>query len=184
MDEHTPWSLGALLVAGHPPLGGACSLSSLRDEVRTVPMGGRVERRLELLMQGNSPQCPRGSFSFWEKSSCSFLWLPPYKEGPVLSHSPPLQLGQGLCRSGSHTAQLSTCLGQHLGLPGFSTSYLFPSLRLQATRSLTVFLRPYLAGEGTLNLALSRKSCGRPGRGGPGTAVALVPTLVPGIFFS
>ena len=32
----------------------------------------------------------------------------PYKEGPVLSHSPPLQLDQGLSRSGSHTAQLST----------------------------------------------------------------------------
>ena len=31
----------------------------------------------------------------------------PYKEGPVLSHSPPLQLDQGLSRSGSHSAQLS-----------------------------------------------------------------------------
>ena len=32
----------------------------------------------------------------------------PYKEGPVLSHSPPLQLDPGLSRSGTHTAQLST----------------------------------------------------------------------------
>ena len=93
-------------------LPGACSLSSLRDEVRTVPMGGRVERRLELLMQGNSPKCPRGSFSFWEKSSCSILWLPPCKEGLVLSHSPPLQLVRGLSGSGSHVAQLSTLLSQ------------------------------------------------------------------------
>ena len=29
-------------------------------------MGGGVERRLELLLQGNSLKCPRGSFSFWE----------------------------------------------------------------------------------------------------------------------
>ena len=57
------------------------------------PKGGGVERRLELLLQGNSPKCPRGSFSFWEKSSCLILWLPPYKEGPDVSHSPPLQLG-------------------------------------------------------------------------------------------
>ena len=57
--------------------------------------------------------CPRVSFSFWEKSSCSFLWLPPYKEGPDLSHSPPLQLGQGLSGSGSYAAQLSTLLSQH-----------------------------------------------------------------------
>ena len=31
----------------------------------------------------------------------------PYKEGPVLSHSPPLQLDQGLSGLGLHTAQLS-----------------------------------------------------------------------------
>ena len=70
-----------------------------------------------MLLQGNSPKCPRGSFSFWEKSSCSILWLPPYKEGPDLSHSPPLQLGWGLCGSGSHAAKLSTFLGQPLGSP-------------------------------------------------------------------
>ena len=114
VGAHTPRLLGTLPVAGHPPLCGAYSLSSLQNEVRTFPlMGGRVDRRLELLLQGNSPKCPRGSFSFWEKSSCSLLCLPPYKEGPVLSHSPPLQLGQGLSGSGSHAAQLSTLLGQH-----------------------------------------------------------------------
>ena len=80
-----------------------------------------MEWRLELLLQGNSPKCPRGFFSFWEKSSCSILWLPPYKDGPVLSHSPLLQLGRGLSGSGSHTAQLSTLFSQRpqvsLGLP-------------------------------------------------------------------
>ena len=70
------------------------------------------------------------------------------------------------------------------GLPGFSTSSLFPSLRLQATRSLTVLLRPCLAGEGAVNPALSQESCRRPGRGGPGAAAALVPALVPGTFLS
>ena len=32
----------------------------------------------------------------------------PYKEGPVLSHSPPLQLDLGLSGSGPHMTQLST----------------------------------------------------------------------------
>ena len=72
--------------------------------MHSPPKGGGVERRLELLLQGNSPKCPRGSFSFWEKSSCSILWHPPYKEGPDLSHSPLLQLGQGLSGSGLHTS--------------------------------------------------------------------------------
>ena len=54
------------------------------------------------MLQGNSLKCPRGSFSFWEKSSCSLLWL-----GPVLSHSPPLLLGRGLSVPGSQAAQLS-----------------------------------------------------------------------------
>ena len=57
-----------------------------------------VGRRLELLLQENSPNSPRVSlFSLFlfEK----FLLLKPaapYKEGPVLSHSPPLQLDRGL----------------------------------------------------------------------------------------
>ena len=42
------------------------------------------------------------------------------------------------------------------GLPGFSTSSLFPSLRLQATRSLTVLFRPCLTGEVAINPALSK----------------------------
>ena len=49
-----------------------------------------------------------------------------------------------------------------VGLP--TTSSLFPSLRLQATRSLSVLLKPCLAGEGAVNPALSQESCGRPGR--------------------
>ena len=85
-----------------------------------------MERRLELLLQGNSPKCPRGSFSFWEKSSCSLLWPSPYKEGPDLSHSPPLQLGRGLSGSGSHAAHLSTLLGQRLWSPWVFLFVLIP----------------------------------------------------------
>ena len=59
---------------------------------------------------------PEGLFLFG-KSSCSIVQLPPYKEGPVLSHSPPLQLGQGLSGSGSDAAQLSTLLSQCLQSP-------------------------------------------------------------------
>ena len=59
-----------------------------------------------MLLQENSPKCPRGLFLF-EKilllNSAS-----PYKEGPVLSHSLPLQLDWGLSGSGPHMAQLST----------------------------------------------------------------------------
>ena len=108
------------------------------------------------MLQGNSPKCPRGSFYFWEKSSCSLLCLPPYKEGPVLSHSPPLQLAQGLSGSGSHMPNFQLSLSSAPSLPGFSTSSLFPSLGLQATRSLTVLLRPCLAGEGALTQLFPR----------------------------
>ena len=163
-------------VAGHPPLVGACSLSP--------PKGGGVERRLELLLQGNSPKCPRGSFSFWEKSSCSILWLPLYKEGPVLSHSPPLQLGRGLSGSGSHTAQLSTLLSQHPWSPWVYHFVLIPHPATSGNQVSTVLLRPCLAGEGAVNPALSQESCGRPRTGGSGAAATLVPVLVPGTFLS
>ena len=89
----------------------------------------------------------------------------PYKEGPVLSHSPPLQLDWGLSRSGPNTAQLSTLPSRYTRslwvyhLHGFTTLSLFPSLRLQASRSLSVLLKPYLAGERAVNSALSQESC-------------------------
>ena len=93
----------------HSPVNSQCALSPVGAatpwSTRTlpVPAGGQVERRLELLLQGNSPKCPKGLFLLGK-----ILLLPPYKERPVLSHSPPLQLDQGLSRSGSHAAQLST----------------------------------------------------------------------------
>ena len=57
---------------------------------------------------GKFPKVFLRVYFFLEKSSCSILPLPLYKEEPILSHSPPLQLDQGLSRSGPHTAQLST----------------------------------------------------------------------------
>ena len=112
--------MGTLPVAGHPPPGGACSLSSLRDEVWTLPSGcaqspdGWVaEWRGEWsCCCWGIPQNALRVFFFLGKSSCSILWLPPYKEGHILSHTPPLQLGRRLSGSGSHMAQLSTLLSQ------------------------------------------------------------------------
>ena len=143
-----------------------------------------MEGRLELLLQGNSPKCPRGSFSFWEKSSCLILWLPLYKEGPDLSHSPPLQLGRGLSRSGSHTAQLSTLLSQHLWSPWVFHFVLIP---------LPDFRQPGLSQccsglvwqqMGPLTWLSPRSPAAGPARGWPGAAATLVPVLVPGTFLS
>ena len=162
----------------HSPVNSQCALSPVGAatpwSTRTlpVPAGGQVERRLELLLQGNSPKCPKGLFLLGK-----ILLLPPYKERPVLSHSPPLQLDQGLSRSGSHTAQLSTLPSYPPpGLHGFITSSLFPSLRFQATRSVLVLLKPCFAREGSVSSALSQESCGRPSR--------CRPALVPGTFLS
>ena len=69
------------------------------------------------IASGEFPKVSPRVFFFWGKSSCSILHLPPYKEGPVLSHSPPLQLDWGLSGSASHTAQLSTLPSQRLQSP-------------------------------------------------------------------
>ena len=131
---------------------------------------------------GEFPKLPQCLFHF-EKI---LLLNPatPYKERPVLSHSPPLQLdwdcqGQGPTWPNSPLSPASAhCLC------GFTSLPLFPSLRLQATRSLLVLLKPCLAGEGDINLAASQESCVRPVMLWPGAAVALVPVLVPGTFLS
>ena len=105
----SPWCLGFGLLPPTTP------------QERQV--GCRVQRRLELLLQGNSPKCPRGSFSFLEnspaQSRCSIqgracpLTQPtsPARPGTVQSaptvsmclplrpYSPPCNFKQpGLCR--------------------------------------------------------------------------------------
>ena len=74
---------------------------------------------------GEFPKVPRRVFFFFEKI---ILLNPaaPYKEGPVLSHSPPLQLDQELSRSGPHMAQFSTLPSQHHGFSVFTTYSPYP----------------------------------------------------------
>ena len=112
-------------------LSGACGLTSLLDEVWTLPgehspwslrtlhrwLGGE---ETGAVAAGEFPKVPPRVFFFLGKS-CSILQLCLYKEGPVLSHSPPLQLDWGLSRSGPHTAQLSTLPSLRHGLCGFTT---------------------------------------------------------------
>ena len=177
---------------------GACGLRSLRVALSPCFRFGLAAPHTPVGAPGGQP----GGEGDW--SSCcrripqsapeglflleKFLLLnpaAPYKEGHVLSPSPPLWLDRGLSGSGPHMAQLSTLPSWHPQSPCvYHTSSFFPSLRLQATRSLSVLLKPCLAGEGTISLALSQESCDRPGGCGPGAAVALVPTLVPGTFLS
>ena len=125
VSAHSPRSVCTLPgLCIHSP-GSACGLSSLQDEVCTLPnqcahcLDGQVAgwRGDWSFAAGNSPKCSQGSFLCVEgESSCSILCLLLYKEGPVLSHSPPLQLNHRLSRSGSHTTRLSTLPRQHPGL--------------------------------------------------------------------
>ena len=102
------------------------------------------------------------------KSSCSILRLPPYKKGPVLSQSPPLQLGWDCPGQGPTWPNSQLSPASAPSLHRFTTSSLFPSLRLQATRCRLVLLKSCLAGEGAINPTLSQESCSRPGRRRPG----------------
>ena len=114
-----------------------------------------------------------------------------YKEGPVLSHSPPLQLDVGLSGSGPVTAQLSTLPSQH---PWSLVSVCLPHfviIPLPATSSNQVSLtaaQPLFGRGRELLTPLSQESCCRPGGHGPGATVTLVPVLVlaqvPGTFLS
>ena len=61
----------------------------------------------------------------------------PYKEGPFLSHSPPLQLDLGLSGSGPGTAQLSTLPSWH---PQSPWVYPFLLIPLPATSSNQISL--------------------------------------------
>ena len=79
---------------------------------------------------GEFHKVPQRVIFFWEKFSCSFLWLPLYKEGPDLSHSPPLQLGRGYRGQDRTRPNFQLSWASACGLPGFSTLSLFPSLRL------------------------------------------------------
>ena len=111
---------------------------------------------------GEFPKVPHRVFFFLGKILLQDPVGPSVQEGTGLSHSPPLQVGPWLSGAGSHVAQLSTLLGHRLWSSWFSASSLFPSLRPQTTRSLTVLLRPCLTAEPAVNQAFSQESCGRP----------------------
>ena len=169
LGAHSPWCLPFGLDIPHTPW--------------EAPSGQPGGEETGAAAAGKFPSAPKGLFHF-EK----ILLLNPatssYMEGPVLSHSPPLQLDWGLSGSGLHTAQFST-------LPGwcpwclwvYHTLSLFPYCDVKQL-GLLVLLKCCLAGEGALSSALSQESCCRPGRHGPGAAAALVPALVPGTFLS
>ena len=94
-------------------------------------LGGWIERRLELLLQENSPNCCQVSLFFPLFLFEKFLLLnpaAPYKEGFVLSHSPPLPLDQGLSGSGPNTAQLSILPSWHTWSMWVYHFVLFPFL--------------------------------------------------------
>ena len=94
------------------------------------PDGWSGGEETEAVAAGEFPKVPQRVFFFLGKSSCSILWLPPYKEGPHLSHSPSVQLDRGLSGSGSHMAQLSTLPSQH---PQYPWVYHFILIPLPAT---------------------------------------------------
>ena len=118
------WSLGTL-----PQVVPVISAPS---EMRCAQSSDRWRRGEETgaVAAGEFPKVPPRVFFFLGKILLLNPWLPPYKEGPVLSHSPPLQLGQGLSRSGFHTAQLSTLLSQPSRSPWV---FLFVLIPLPAT---------------------------------------------------
>ena len=77
---------------------------------------------------GKLPKVPPRVFFFLGKSSCSILQLPPYKEGPVLLLSPPLQLDQDCLGQGPTQSKSQLFPAGAHGLHRFTTSFLFQSL--------------------------------------------------------
>ena len=112
---HTPWSVP--VVSGRPEV---CTLPPplcFRFGLDTRPQPFKSPRAAgwrgdwSCCCRGMPQSAPEGLFL----SDKILLLNPatPYKEGPVLSHSPPLTLDQGLSRPGLNTAQLSTLPNQH-----------------------------------------------------------------------
>ena len=157
-------------------------LSELHSS-RSVPVVSPLPGDWSCCCRRVPQSAPEGLFLF-EK----FLLLnpaAPYKEGPVLSHSPPLQLywdclGHGSTRpnsqlswAGAHCLLVFTTLLPYSPLcdlkqPGLSQCC--SSLVWQGRESLTR-LSPRSPGAG-------------PAGRGPGAVVALFPMLVPGTFLS
>ena len=119
------------LRGAHSPGCFGCGLDD--PQTRAGAPGSRVEGGEETgaVAAGEFPKLPLSVSFFSLFPFEKFLLLDPatpYKEGPVLSHSPPLQLDWRLSRSESDRAQLSTPPAGTHGFPEFTTSSLFLSL--------------------------------------------------------
>ena len=122
-------------------------------------------------------------FFFLRNSSCSIL-LPHTRKG-LSSHRPTSPARPGTVRVRAwHRTSLKSPLQVYMVSVGLPLRPYSPPCNYQATRYLSVLLKPCLAGQGAVNLALSQESCGRPGGRRPGAVVTLVPALVRGTFLS
>ena len=159
----SPWCLGFGLDNPHSPVGAQINATRWRGDwsccCKRIPQSA-----------------PEGLFLF-EKIFLLNPATPSVQGSTCPLKQPTSPAGQGSIWPNS---QLFLA-GAH-GLCVFTTSSLFPSLRPQATRSLSVLLEPRLAGAVAVNPALSQESCRRPCGHGPGAAVAQFPALVPGTF--
>ena len=160
---HSPWCLWSQAPRGvYSPQCFGFGLDA--PHTPTGVSGCWVERRLKLMLQQNSPKCPQGSFfggaGNLPAQSCGSLCTRKCLSSHTAHFSSYSRDCPGQGRTGPNS-QLSPSSAHGLG--GFTTSSLFPSLRIQATRSLMVLCRPCLSGEGAINLALSQESCSRPG---------------------
>ena len=169
-------------------LPGTSDLGSVPPKTATGAPCSQVERRLELLLQKNSPNCPQVSLFFFSLFLFEkiFLLNPAftYKGGPVLSHSPPLQLDWGLSGSGPDTSQLSTLPSQCTRSPWV---YHFVLIPLPATSSNQISgccSNLVWQGRGPSTRLSPRSPAAGLAGSGPGAAAALVPALVPGTLLS
>ena len=126
-------------------------------------VGGPVERRLGLCCRGIPHSAPDGLFLFGKILLLNPVAPSVQGRACLLTH-PTSPARPGTIQVRAQHAQLSPA-GAHGLQCVYHTSSLFPSLRPQATRSLSVLLKPCSAGEGAVNLALSQESCSRPSEG-------------------
>ena len=155
LGVHTPWSLDTL-----PWLVPVVSLPSQMRCTQT-PVGAHTPQKggwpggeeTEAVAAGKPQSAPEGLFLFGK-----ILLLNPATPSiqgracPLAQPTSPARPGT-VCIRAQHGPTLNSSASTH-GLRGFTTLSLFSSLRPQATRSLLVLLKPCLAGEGAVNLAL------------------------------
>ena len=117
----SPWCLGFGLDTPQSPAGA---------------LGSQVERRLELLLQENSPKCPRGSFSFSENPPAQSCRSIQGRACLLTQPTTPTRLGTVQVRA-PHGPALNSpqpaptfSVGAHCPCV-FATSSLFPSLTKQ-----------------------------------------------------